>query len=34
MIAHLAKRPQDGLTDGKQLISGVALPAVRPELLE
>lgn len=33
MIKELALRPQDGLSDGEKLIPGVALPAVRPELL-
>ena len=34
MIAELAPRTRDGLSDGKRLIPGKALPAVRPELLE
>jgi hypothetical protein len=34
MIAELAPRTQDGLSDGKKLIPGKALPDVRPELLE
>jgi arylsulfatase len=34
MIAELAPRTQDGLSDGKQLIPGKALPDVRPELME
>ena len=33
MVKELAARPQDGLSDGKQLIPGGNLPAVRPELL-
>jgi len=33
MVAELAPREQDGMSDGKQLLPGVALPAVRPELL-
>ncbi len=33
MIRELAARPQDGLSDGKQLIPGKELPAVRPALL-
>jgi arylsulfatase len=31
MVTELARRPQDGLTDGRRLIPG-KLPAVRPEL--
>jgi len=34
LIEELAKRPQDGLTDGKHLLPGKLLPSVRPELLE
>lgn len=34
LIAELAMRPQDKMTDGKKLTPGVSLPAVRPELLE
>jgi arylsulfatase len=34
MVAHLAQRPQDGLSDGTQLTPGTALPAVRPEIEE
>ncbi|MBN2583320.1 MAG: hypothetical protein JXL80_09635, partial [Planctomycetes bacterium] len=34
MVAELAKRPQDGMSDGKRLIPGQALPNVRPELKE
>jgi arylsulfatase len=34
MVAELAPREADGLSDGKQLIAGKPLPAVRPELLE
>jgi arylsulfatase A-like enzyme len=33
LIEELAPRKQDGLTDGKRLISGRNLPGVRPELL-
>jgi len=33
MIERLATRPQDGLTDGTELVAGKSLPAVRPELL-
>ena len=33
MIDELGKRPQDGLSDGTQLIPGKLLSAVRPELL-
>ncbi len=33
MIRELAGRPQDGLSDGRRLIPGRSLPAVRPELL-
>jgi len=33
MVEVLAKRPEDGLSDGKKLIPGKALPAVRQELL-
>ncbi len=33
MVKELAARPQDGLSDGKKLIPGTNLPAVRPELL-
>ncbi len=33
MVDHLAPRTRDGLSDGKKLIAGVELPAVRPELL-
>jgi arylsulfatase len=33
MVEQLAQRPQDGLTDGKRLIPGKLLPAVREELL-
>ncbi len=32
LIELLAARPQDGLTDGKQLLAGKLLPAIRPEL--
>ncbi|MHC4913958.1 MAG: arylsulfatase [Planctomycetota bacterium] len=34
MVAELAPREADGLSDGKRLISGKTLPSVRPELLE
>lgn len=34
LIDGLAERPQDGLSDGKRLISGSSPPAVRPELLD
>jgi arylsulfatase A-like enzyme len=34
MVAELAPREADGLSDGKRLIAGKGLPAVRPELLE
>ncbi|MEA3400474.1 MAG: arylsulfatase [Armatimonadota bacterium] len=34
LISVLAERPEDGLTDGEQLISGKSLPAVREWLLE
>jgi arylsulfatase A-like enzyme len=36
LVAHLAtpERIGDGLSDGKRLLSGVALPSVRPGLLE
>ncbi len=34
LVSVLAERPQDGLTDGKRLISGRSTPAVRPQLLE
>ncbi len=34
LVTELAKRPQDGLTDGDKLVRGKSLPAVRPELLE
>lgn len=34
LIAVLAERPQDALSDGTKLFSGSALPSVRPELLE
>jgi len=34
LINHLADRPQDGLSDGKQLISGKNLSAVRDHLLQ
>ena len=34
MVAELAPREADGLSDGKKLISGKTLPSVRPELLE
>ena len=34
LAEELGKRPQDGLSDGKKLIPGTNLPAVRPELLE
>jgi arylsulfatase A-like enzyme len=33
LAEELALRPQDGLSDGKQLLAGTSLPAVRPELL-
>jgi arylsulfatase A-like enzyme len=33
LIEILASRPQDGLSDGEQLISGKVLPHVRPELV-
>ncbi len=33
LINVLKERPQDGLTDGERLVSGVRLPNVRPELL-
>ena len=33
MVAHLATRPQDGLSDGTQLLPGTLLPSVRPGLL-
>jgi len=34
LVEVLAARPQDGLSDGKRLIPGKLLPAVRPELLD
>ena len=34
MVKELAPRTQDGLSDGKKLLPGKALPAVRPELLD
>ena len=34
MVEELAPREQDGLSDGKRLISGKGLPQVRPELLD
>ena len=34
LVEELAKRPQDGLTDGRKLLPGKALPDVRPQLLE
>jgi len=34
LVAELAERSEDGLSDGKQLISGKTLPAVRASLLE
>jgi len=34
MVAELAPRKEDGLSDGKKLIPGKSLPAVRPFLLE
>ena len=34
LIAELASRTEDGLSDGKRLIPGKMLPAVRPVLLE
>jgi hypothetical protein len=34
LIAVLAERPQDALSDGTKLFSGNALPSVRPELLK
>jgi len=34
LIAELAERPEDGLSDGERLIPGHSLPAVRPALLE
>lgn len=34
LIKRLADRPEDGLTDGKRLIPGKLLPAVRPHLLD
>jgi arylsulfatase A-like enzyme len=34
LIAVLAERPEDGLSDGERLIPGRDVPAVRPELLE
>ncbi len=33
LVAELAPREADGLSDGKRLIAGKTLPAVRPELL-
>jgi arylsulfatase A-like enzyme len=33
LVEILSKRPQDGMTDGKRLIAGKALPHVRQELL-
>jgi arylsulfatase A-like enzyme len=33
LMAELAARPEDGLSDGKKLLAGKALPAVRPGLL-
>jgi len=32
LIAKLARRPQDGLSDGKRMLPGKNLPATRPEL--
>ncbi|MBN1348634.1 arylsulfatase [candidate division KSB1 bacterium] len=34
MVAELAPRVEDGLSDGKILIAGKSLPAVRPDLLK
>lgn len=34
MVAELAGRTDDGLSDGKHLIAGKTLPSVRPSLLE
>lgn len=34
MIAELAKRPEDGLSDGKKLLPGKSLPPVRSSLLQ
>lgn len=34
LIARLAERPQDGMSDGSSLIPGKSPPAVRPELIE
>ena len=34
LIAELAERTEDGLSDGEQLIAGKSPPAVRPTLLE
>jgi len=33
MVSVLAARPEDGLSDGRKLVPGSLLPAVRPELL-
>ncbi len=33
LVTRLARRPQDGLSDGSRLIPGRNLPSVRPELL-
>ena len=33
LIAELATRPQDRLTDGEKLLPGTVLSAVRPELV-
>ena len=33
MVAELAPRTQDGLSDGRRLIPGKSLPSVRPELM-
>ncbi|MBN1445346.1 MAG: arylsulfatase [Candidatus Omnitrophica bacterium] len=34
LISVLSQRPQDGLTDGKKLLAGKKMPAVRKHLLE
>jgi len=33
MVEELAPRTQDGLSNGRRLIPGKSLPAVRPEML-
>jgi arylsulfatase A-like enzyme len=34
LVEELARRPDDGLTDGRRLIAGKNLPQIRPHLLE